>query len=487
MSLQIETPADDIITTERPLMANDNLNSQIEVVDEHHMDDAKIAPSFLEMPDRSRTRYDTENDNKGEFEFLLNTRKTLKREEPSPPRPSSSFLMGGQEDASAYPEPQNDKDDNRDHDLDHHRDRDDERNRDRETHHKHPEHSYLDRSSSPKQDQADTINLASVLNSSIFTTGNPYDKLSTEGVRRRKCELLHEYQTKNVNYAYSPTVLTMENSLDEIENELAWVRTKKSQESSREIFKKSLLFAAQGLVTINNAYKPFGCDMTDWYKDFQYEVNDKHDYDDYIEEIVLKYQSKLAMPVEFKFALALGSSFAKGVYEKKQALRYEEQMREMHIKAMAEKEAFKEMQAERELRAAAKAWQMQQMQEHQRFDQQEPREELKLTPAAPYRQSSPPPVRIPSPSPPLIHLEGPSRTAEEMKELLRDQMLDDSDAENSMNGDENEAGQQQQDSTMNSQYQGNNATSQDQPKRKRGRPKKNPVTDEVKEITLPMM
>ena len=500
--VHIESNKDDIITTTRP--PYDENNSGAGGVAFDVVTDIEPSGSGLDLHAAARSqssqipfgsfrmenpiatpksnRYDTETVDKGEFEFLLNKNKTVKRDEQVPTSQSA-------------PTQQPKEDENRGRSRSRSRNHDDNRESSRHrdpSHHREPSHerdpfadggglagmngfvsyekdepkvsdSYKEffkpepdvDFDEPKLTEKSTM--STMFKTAFFEPAAPYDKLTEEGQRRRKCDLLLEYQEKNANYQYSTKILSMDDRLEVIENELDYIRAKMSQQTSKRFFKKSLVFAAGGLVQANNLYQPFGVDMSEWHKDFTYDVQTKNDYDEYVDEIVQKYRSKLALPVEVRFAWAVGMSFVGGVIQKKQEVQHEAKIREMYLKKQREKQQEREEQAAHEMMMAQAAFERT---ESKRMAMQRTAQEQAAA-YGNYYTSAPVPTKRPSPQrisvpvpnsrispqhrgirPPVaqpvaqtptrrrkspvsadIVLAGPSHTAEELDELLRDQFI----------------------------------------------------------------
>lgn len=259
----------------------------------------------------------------------------------------------------------------------------------------------------------------------------PTEKLTPEARRRLKAELLQEYQKKNADYSFCPTVLTLEDSLEDIMDAVEFVRVKKGHESSKEMAKNMMGIASFGLVQMVNKFNLVGCDMTPWSEDFVYELREKCAYDDLLDDLIRTYRSKISMPTEYKLVLAIGTSFAKGVFSCKAQAKAEKERREK----MEAQKALKESQT-LQIEQARNADLMRQHLERQQMLQmlQQQQQQQSMHPSFQMRQASPPPqttspLQMPMtdvPEVPQMVFDGPKNSVQEMRALLSDKfMMDD--------------------------------------------------------------
>jgi len=259
----------------------------------------------------------------------------------------------------------------------------------------------------------------------------PTEKLTPEARRRLKAELLQEYQKKNADYSFCPTVLTLEDSLEDIMDAVEFVRVKKGHESSKEMAKNMMGIASFGLVQMVNKFNLVGCDMTPWSEDFVYELREKCAYDDLLDDLIRTYRSKISMPTEYKLVLAIGTSFAKGVFSCKAQAKAEKERREK----MEAQKALKESQT-LQIEQARNADLMRQHLERQQMLQmlQQQQQQQQMHPSFQMRQPSPPPqttspLQMPVsdvPEVPQMVFDGPKNSVQEMRALLSDKfMMDD--------------------------------------------------------------
>ncbi|KAJ3079189.1 hypothetical protein HK102_003964 [Quaeritorhiza haematococci] len=139
----------------------------------------------------------------------------------------------------------------------------------------------------------------------------------SDQVRREKGFLLSQYQSKNKEFRYSAKRLTMDNSIDEIRNELGYINSKKEMENNLWFWKRAVVLSADGLVRLNNTYDPFDVDMSDWSKQIHYDVMETGNYNEVLEKLVQKYRSSFALPPEVKLLTMMGMSFGMALMSKR--------------------------------------------------------------------------------------------------------------------------------------------------------------------------
>jgi hypothetical protein len=218
-----------------------------------------------------------------------------------------------------------------------------------------------------------------------------------DGIRRKKSILLHQYGLKNKDRRYSSKVLTMDSDLREIQDELQFVETRKSMEGNLSLWKTGLVILSDGLVRMNERFDPFGVDMSEWSQRMWYDVMQKGSYDEVLLELVEKYKGTVPIGPELRLLTMLGMSFGGTLLTKKQEQAQLEKLRreqERHINAEVEARVRERMQQQQRQKAAR-----------------------------PMPRAAKVPTRSPSPT----ELQGPTFTAEEIRDLMKNELLDSSD------------------------------------------------------------
>ncbi len=157
---------------------------------------------------------------------------------------------------------------------------------------------------------------------SLFSSGlfsRRTHAMTEDDIRREKSYLLQQYQTKNRDELYSPKRFTMDSSLEEIQNELQFIVSKREMENSMSTWKQSFLFCADMIVQLNTTYDPFNfkVDLNDWAADLNYDVTRAGKYDEVLEELIMKWRGKMPMSPEMKLLFMMGTSLVFGVVNKK--------------------------------------------------------------------------------------------------------------------------------------------------------------------------
>jgi hypothetical protein len=142
--------------------------------------------------------------------------------------------------------------------------------------------------------------------------------MSEDDIRREKSYSLHQYEKKNANLKYSPKHFTMNDSLEDIKNELEYINNKKSMENSLSSWKNNMFFVMNGVNTLNNTYDPFDVDCSDWVRDFHYEIFRQNSYDETLEELIVKWKGNLPNNPEMKLGIMIASSLGNHVMNKRQ-------------------------------------------------------------------------------------------------------------------------------------------------------------------------
>lgn len=198
--------------------------------------------------------------------------------------------------------------------------------------------------------------------------------MSDDDIRREKSFLLHQFESKNLQNRYSPKILSMNNSLDDIKNELEYINSKRDLENNMTNWKQGLFLGLNGLVQLNNNLDPFDVDLSDWLKDTHYELMRAGKYDEVLEELIIKWRGKIPIGPEIKLVGLMCMSLTTGIMAKKQEKR-ERQKREREEQLIDDKvdarmkQQFNKMQeqANNEMRTQQKQFQQQQ----QLFQQQQ--------------------------------------------------------------------------------------------------------------------
>jgi len=259
----------------------------------------------------------------------------------------------------------------------------------------HPEHEeraeYAELVSDPIQAASNFLQ-----SSNIFSD-------TEDGIRRKKSSLLHQYSLKNKDKRYSSKILTMDSDLREIQDELQFVDTRKSMEGSLSLWKTGLVILSDGLVRMNERFDPFGVDMGEWSQRMWYDVMQKGSYDEVLLELVDKYKGSVPIGPELRLLTMLGMSFGGTLLTKKQEQAQLEKLRkeqERHINAEVEARVRERMASQAAPRMPAG----------------------KPSGRSVPRARPPPPPRSPSPE-----LQGPTFTADEIRNLMKNDLVSSSD------------------------------------------------------------
>ncbi len=145
----------------------------------------------------------------------------------------------------------------------------------------------------------------------------PSTELTPEELRRAKSFLLYMYESKNKDQQYSPRILDMSNSLEEIKDELELVNAKRETRESIGFYRTGLVFLAQGAAAVQGRVDPNGPSMDDWARDINFDTMTKGKFDDLLAELAEKYRGVGNLPIEIKLAYAVGQSFALAYINKK--------------------------------------------------------------------------------------------------------------------------------------------------------------------------
>lgn len=487
-NIQVDTDKDNILTTSRPFALD--TGSRLEIVTDEERPSNKT-DLRIEAPEPRRNRYNDADDDRGDYEFLLNTKKAIlptfsadanKVDSETPEKTDDEVVKTNEGDGEGERERNEIEYKHRDggesedkyrySDRDrHNEDRGSEevrgRSRDRDTVFEPRVEERYTRPASP-----------SFVNRFASPPMNDPPVMDETTRRRRKCEMLIQYAKLNRGYEFSDKRLTTDHSYDEIQEEYEYVLAKKSAETKMGLAKRGIVLLAQGLVEVNNKFDPFGVDMSEWASCVDYEVNEQMKYDEIIQELVTKYSKKMEMPPEIKLLMALGGSFATAVMVEKRQQDLRRQMQAnkdyMDAQIQAQVQAQLEAQLKNLSQQASAVPQQSPPQSHLQSHVQSRSQVVQSEQASPMEE--------------VLLFQGPTPSAEEMKALLRNQMIDDSEYMS-------DAGDQtvDQDQTVT----GENGHQQPQEignhpnvpvKRKRGRPRKiRPAEGESKTISVPSM
>ena len=266
--------------------------------------------------------------------------------------------------------------------------------------------------------------LESVLSSSFFS---PKKEMTEEEIRKEKSFLLHQYNTKNGNYRYSAKSLSMNNSLEEVKNELEYINSRKDMENNLGTWKNTMFMAFNGLVYANSTFDPFDVDLSDWLKDIHYDLMSEGKYDEALEELIHKWRGKMPIGPEWKIAWLIGLSLGGNILSQKQNKREKERAR-LH-EEMVQKNIQEQVQK-----------QMQEMYQKQQFynpSPQQPQTQPHIPPQQHQTQPQPQPhiPTLPTQRPqhtqqsafPEPKLNGPSLSDEDIFKLVQENLAEEAD------------------------------------------------------------
>ncbi|KAJ3036327.1 hypothetical protein HDV00_002799 [Rhizophlyctis rosea] len=238
---------------------------------------------------------------------------------------------------------------------------------------------------------------------------------SEDGIRRQKSYLLHQYELKNKDGRYSSKVLTMDCDLREIKDELQFVETRRDMEGSLGLWRTGLVVLADGLVEVNNWVNPMNIDMREWSQRINFEVMNKGSYDEVLLELIEKYRSSVAVGPELHLLMMMGMSFGSTMVTKRIEKTKLEQLDKLRKAQEKQMDDVIEARVREHLARAGRA-----------PSPAPPAQRNRTSPShgghsVPSRKG-PLPTRAPSP----IDLQGPTLTADEIRNLMRDDFLDSS-------------------------------------------------------------
>ncbi len=208
---------------------------------------------------------------------------------------------------------------------------------------------------------------------SMFTSGlfsRRTHAMTEDDIRKEKSYLLQQYLSKNRDQTYSPKRLSMDNSLEEIQNELQFIVSKREMENNMTTWKRGFMLFADSMVALNSSYDPFNfkVDLSDWARDMHYDIFRDGKYDEVLEELIMKWRGKVPMSPEMKLLFMAGSSLVFGVMAKKKeaavlAKRMEaDKQMEQRIEAAVEKKFAQKLRMQQQQQQQAQQQQQQQPQ-----------------------------------------------------------------------------------------------------------------------------
>lgn len=132
-------------------------------------------------------------------------------------------------------------------------------------------------------------------------------RMNLEDEKKKKSDLitkLNRLERKGYTLTHR---FTMDNSLDEIQEEYSRLVDEKNLEASIKFQRQCMMMAVNGLEMINNKYNPFDWELDGWSESVHENIEDM---DDVFEELYDKFKTKGSMPPELKLVMNLvGSGF----------------------------------------------------------------------------------------------------------------------------------------------------------------------------------
>jgi hypothetical protein len=132
-------------------------------------------------------------------------------------------------------------------------------------------------------------------------------RINPEEEKKKKAELitkLNRLEKKGYTLTHR---FSMDNSLDEIQEEFSRLVDEKNLEASVRFQRQCMMFAVNGMEMLNNKFNPFDWDLDGWSESVHENIEDM---DEVFEELYDKYKTKGSMPPEMKLAMNLvGSGF----------------------------------------------------------------------------------------------------------------------------------------------------------------------------------
>ena len=138
---------------------------------------------------------------------------------------------------------------------------------------------------------------------------------NNDTIRNEKLDLLCRYNSITGNEK-SSTKLDLNNTLDEIKNEISRITNTRQQDKSVNFIKRMMVLGFQGIEMMNTRYDPLGVDLEGWSEAMGYNMNDTQ-YDEVLTELYIKYKGSGQMSPELKLIFLLMTSTASFVLMKK--------------------------------------------------------------------------------------------------------------------------------------------------------------------------
>jgi hypothetical protein len=163
-------------------------------------------------------------------------------------------------------------------------------------------------------------------------------------------------------------------------------------------------------VEVNNRFNPLDIDMREWSGRMWFDVMSKGSYDEVLMELIEKYRSTITMGPELRLLTMMGFSFGNTLLTKKAEKEKLEQLEKLRKAQEKQMDSVVEARVKEHLaRAAAEQ------------ERRHPSDTSRSRPS-PARSQRRSPRRSPSP----VELQGPTLSADEIRNLLRDDFLDSS-------------------------------------------------------------
>lgn len=252
-------------------------------------------------------------------------------------------------------------------------------------------------------------NVGNFVQNSGFFASVKASVMTEDEIRRQKSSLLHQYESKNSNCRYSPKILTMTNSLDEIKNELEYINSKRDLDNNMTTWKDGMFLFLNSAVQLNNVYDPFDVDLSNWLRDTHYDLMKKGKYDEVLEQLIIKWRGKMPIPPELQLIGMLGMSLAGGVMAQKREK--QDRARRLREEKILEQKVQSSVQAE--MKKMQKQWQQGSFQNQYQTQQTQSQ-----------TQSQPPSQPQYQPQQKNVSLNGPNISDKELLELIRPDFLD---------------------------------------------------------------
>ncbi len=142
---------------------------------------------------------------------------------------------------------------------------------------------------------------------SISLASAPYQRLSPEEERKRKTELLNRLNRLEAKGYPLTKRFTMDNSLEEIQQEHDRLVDAKNLEASLRFQRQCLMGVVTGVEFMNSKFNPFDWELDGWSESVHENIED---FDEVFEELYDKYKGRGNMPPEAKLLMSLvGSGF----------------------------------------------------------------------------------------------------------------------------------------------------------------------------------